>query len=609
MSAETEQSPDVTETGPHREKTKSVQERVDALNARALDLTHVDPEQSRQLVTEALQLMRDDAASPYPDGLALGLLIQSIQEWDLSNYNEALALALEAETHLDATSPPSLRARVAGHMAGIHFFMGDYARALELGFSAVKLAEDSGNQTLLADLLNDTGYMCLHDARLPNGLPQLMRSRDLHRATGSRPGEAQVLDSIGKAYYLMRDYDQALSYAFESLAIDRQIGYARAEADALNTIGKICADRGEIEQALAHFDQSLALARTRGYRQIEVTNLLDIGRVQASTGDTVQALNTLQDALNLAQEIASRLAVFDIHLALADVCEQAGDISAALAHYKQFHAVKEEVFYEKSETILRTLRMISEAEIYQVKNRELQREIEEREKLIAELDAFTGTVAHDLKNPLMVITGYSEMLYDDLAKSGPETAVQLALEIVHAGDKTSRIIDELLLLASVRRQEVKLHALDMAEVVSEAQKRLLALTLAHDAQIVVPDTWPVALGYAAWVEEVWANYVSNAITYGGVPPVVELGATPDGDCVRFWVRDNGDGVGPDVQPLLFKEFSRLNSIRVTGHGLGLSIVKRIVDKLGGDVGVESTGRPGEGSLFYFVLPAADKTNM
>ncbi len=615
MSAKREQSPELAETDPRSENTRSLKERVDALTARAFDLAQIEPEQSRRLVTEALQLVRGTTEFPYPDGLALCLLIESIQEWDLSNYQEALALVLEAESRLSPTSPASLRAKVTGHMAGIHFFLGDYARALELGHNAVKMAEDSGDPILLADLLNDTGYMSLHDARLPNGLPQLMRSLNLHRANGSQPGEAQVLDSIGKAYYLMQDYDQALHYAFESLAIDERIGYARAEADALNTIGKICAVRGEIARALDYFEQSLALATTHGYRQIEAINLLDIGRAQANTGNTTQAFTTLGDALNLAQDIGSRLIVFDIHLALANAYEQVGDLTTALAHYKQFHAVKEEVFYEQSERILRSLRMISEAEhakreteIYQVKNLELQREIEEREKLIAELDAFTGTVAHDLKNPLMVITGYSEMLYDDLVKSGPKKAVQLAQEIVQAGDKTSRIIDELLLLASVRRQDVTLRPLDMAAIVAESQKRLVALAMERDAQIVVPDSWPEALGYAPWVEEVWANYLSNAITYGGTPPVVELGATQDEDYVRFWVQDNGNGVGPEAQSLLFKEFSRLNSIRVTGHGLGLSIVQRIMDKLGGDVGIESTGRPGEGSLFYFVLPAVNEAH-
>jgi signal transduction histidine kinase len=145
---------------------------------------------------------------------------------------------------------------------------------------------------------------------------------------------------------------------------------------------------------------------------------------------------------------------------------------------------------------------------------------------------------------------------------------------------------------------------DMADIVSEARERVASLVDEYQARVIVPDAWPVALGYGPWVEEVWANYLSNAIKYGGRPPQVELGATPleAGACVRFWVRDNGSGLGEDEQARLFTLFGRLDRVRARGHGLGLSIVRRIVEKQGGQVGVQS--QVGQGSTFSFVLPAA-----
>jgi signal transduction histidine kinase len=103
------------------------------------------------------------------------------------------------------------------------------------------------------------------------------------------------------------------------------------------------------------------------------------------------------------------------------------------------------------------------------------------------------------------------------------------------------------------------------------------------------------------VEEVWVNYLSNAIKYGGRPPRVELGYDVQlAGMLRFWVRDNGEGILPDEQPNLFTAFGENSKVRATGHGLGLSIVRMIVDKMGGHVGVES--EPGQGSTFYFTLP-------
>ena len=167
------------------------------------------------------------------------------------------------------------------------------------------------------------------------------------------------------------------------------------------------------------------------------------------------------------------------------------------------------------------------------------------------------------------------------------------------------IIDELLLLASVRQQDdVPIQALDMAGIVGNVLERLAFEIEEAQAEVRTPDAWPTALGYGPWVQEVWANYISNAIKYGGVPPHIELGATVEaGDLVRFWVRDDGPGIAPEAQARLFTPFTQLNQVRAKGHGLGLSIVQRIVEKLGGRVGVESG--VGQGSTFYFTLPAAN----
>jgi PAS domain S-box-containing protein len=228
---------------------------------------------------------------------------------------------------------------------------------------------------------------------------------------------------------------------------------------------------------------------------------------------------------------------------------------------------------------------------------------QEREQLIEDLEAYAHTVAHDLKGPLALCVGYLELLRD-LRGPAQEELIQEHLDtLVGASYKMRNIIDELLLLASVRvQQSVELVEIDMEAVVRGAQSRVADLIVQSGAVVASPRQWPTVLGYAPWVEEVWANYLSNAVKYGGSPPRVELGADQSDDGhVRFWVRDNGRGLTPAEQARLFALFSRLDQARAEGHGLGLSIVRRIVEKLGGQVGVES--EVGVGSTFYFTLPA------
>lgn len=221
-----------------------------------------------------------------------------------------------------------------------------------------------------------------------------------------------------------------------------------------------------------------------------------------------------------------------------------------------------------------------------------------------ELDAFAHTVAHDLQNPLSLITGYAEVLCAsefDLSEVEKESSLRLILENTH---KMSNIIEELLLLATVRREDVPIVPVDMARTVKEARRRLLHMIEKSGAAVSVVSAWPLALGYAPWVEAAWVNYLSNALRYGGDPPRIKLGFTPQSDgMIRFWVSDDGPGIPHEQQKRLFQPFEQVNKIRAKGHGLGLSIVRRIIEKLGGKVGVESV--IGQGSTFWFTLPQAE----
>ena len=222
-----------------------------------------------------------------------------------------------------------------------------------------------------------------------------------------------------------------------------------------------------------------------------------------------------------------------------------------------------------------------------------------------ELDAFAYTVAHDLKTPLsgMVTTGNLLIEYTD--QISEDEKQELLRRIVRNGMRMDNIIRELLLLASVRKEEIELRPVNMATVVDGVLERLDYMVKQYNAEVSLPDSWPVGIGYPPWVEEVWANYLSNALKYGGRPPHVLFGADrPNTEWVRFWIQDNGNGISPADQETLFVPFARLNQVSVQGQGLGLSIVQRIAEKLDGQVGVES--KLGIGSRFWFTLRVNDR---
>jgi len=232
--------------------------------------------------------------------------------------------------------------------------------------------------------------------------------------------------------------------------------------------------------------------------------------------------------------------------------------------------------------------------------RQLQVEMEDR---VDELNAFAQTVAHDLKNPLSRIIAGLDLL-KVMGESIFDDDMNQILEIsTGGGHQMARIIDELLLLASVRQSDVPKEPVFMAEVASNVQERLADMIAEYNAEIIFPESWPMAIGYAPWLEEVWANYLSNGLKYGGQPPKLQFGGKLlSNGMVRFWVQDNGTGLSKEDQKKLFQVFSRVHPTSIKGHGLGLSIVGRIIKRLGGEVGIKS--EVGRGSVFYFTLPAA-----
>ncbi len=254
--------------------------------------------------------------------------------------------------------------------------------------------------------------------------------------------------------------------------------------------------------------------------------------------------------------------------------------------------------------VINDVTTIREAEIkLKHSNQQLIREIKKNEKLIEDLDSFAHTVAHDLKNTLGSIYSSTEVITESIEDGNKELTKEIAELIREMSQKTVQVTNEMLKMATAGHHDVEKVPVNMELILAESMKQLDDIIKQYNATIELPSVWNSSLGYAPWLEEVWINYISNAIKYGGNPPVIKIGSEKlTRNKVKYWIRDNGNGILPQDQEKLFKKHTRLNPEKAVGYGLGLSIVKRIIEKLDGTVGIESTGIAGEGTEFYFILP-------
>ena len=299
--------------------------------------------------------------------------------------------------------------------------------------------------------------------------------------------------------------------------------------------------------------------------------------------------------------------VFEKYKNLAEATDEEkvtlAELSAGNPENPKYYQARISPVFDRNHQFSGNLVQINDITSLKETENKLKAEVEERGRLIEDLDSFAHTVAHDLRNSLGSVYASSQIIEESVMEGNITTVKEFAGMIKEASKKAMHITHELLILATVSHQEIEKKPLDMARIFSDAQKQFCELITKTKSKILTPESWPVATGYAAWVEEIWANYLSNAIKYGGTPPIIQVGAEPTRDgFVRFWIKDNGNGIAPEMQHRLFQKYARLEPEKAEGYGLGLSIVKRIVEKLNGSVGVESTGKTGEGALFWFELP-------
>ncbi len=239
---------------------------------------------------------------------------------------------------------------------------------------------------------------------------------------------------------------------------------------------------------------------------------------------------------------------------------------------------------------------------------QLQQRLDQMRGTIDDLEAYNYSVAHDLKAPLAAIIGFT-----DLAQHSSDRAesAHCLNGISQSAARMQQMIDELLQLAHLKDNHTAVTQVEVSRLVDSALITYAEKIMAHNIAVEILLPLPPVLGHAPWIEQVFANLIGNAIKYldaGKQQAVLTICAQPLPDAmVRYEVQDNGIGIAPQEQGRIFDLFSRAQPPGVEGSGIGLAIVQRIVRRLGGEVGVEST--PGAGSIFWFTLPSAVETDL
>jgi light-regulated signal transduction histidine kinase (bacteriophytochrome) len=231
---------------------------------------------------------------------------------------------------------------------------------------------------------------------------------------------------------------------------------------------------------------------------------------------------------------------------------------------------------------------------------QLERTNRELVALNAELDDFTNVASHDLQEPLRTLTAFSDMLRKDLDQSLPERAAQDVGFITEAAKRMHTLIQDLLALSRTGRVPKKREKVSLGECADRALEAL-AIRMKETGAQVTRDELPEVWGDFTLLTQLYQNLIGNALKFGGDrPPVIRLTAEEWDGTPVFGVKDNGIGIDFKYTQQIFQPFRRLHSrAQYEGSGIGLAICRKIVERHGGKIWVDS--EPGKGAHFRFTI--------
>jgi signal transduction histidine kinase len=367
--------------------------RIDLLNALAWELSDSDAARAMAFAETAQALAEasivDGAA--YQRGLAYSLRTMGYLDMRAGTYPRGMERLLRAQTLFEALrsngGPPieDGLGDVFDGIAGIYAQMGDWPEALDYSYKMLGLAEARGDLRRIANARNNLALIAFETGDPEQSLDILLQNAREATAIGYQRVMALSCLNLADLFLSRSEPTIALAYAEQALAVAQAASFELFEVYALDYVGQIWLKLGEQARGLGYLEQALGAAQGKGSQHNELLCLRSLGRAYSELGQLEQARGFLEQAIGIGEAINARQELATTHLALSELFERQGEPVSALAHFKQHHALKEQVAGEQADLRLKVLQVIHEtetarreAQTLRLRADELQQAVDER---------------------------------------------------------------------------------------------------------------------------------------------------------------------------------------------------------------------------------------
>jgi len=379
--------------------------RVDELCAQARELRRLDYEKDRELAEQAFELASAPGADgrPYALGMATALSLLAYRNCILGEVDLALSQAAQALGLLESRSPSVALGDLYDCVGWCHFCLGDYAEAFDYLTKAIAVADAIEDSSLRAYVLDSIGGVHAATGKAEAALDTQNNALALHQELGDSMGESLVLNNMAYTYLELGDYTSALEAAHEALRYAETEGRHHLRMWVLDTLADVYLAMGDAAQAERYAYRGLALAQEYSSETDEARGMMKLTRIACMKDAWEDALAVAEKAVDKTERKRMKVELYQSHELLSDVLEHLGDYQRALAHYQQFHELKQLKINDETESRLANMRLANQvdaarkdAEILRLRSLALEREVEERKvaqarlEARASLDALTG---------------------------------------------------------------------------------------------------------------------------------------------------------------------------------------------------------------------------
>lgn len=537
-------------------------------------------------------------------------------EWALNYYRQELGI-LERFFESDIIGI----AGTISNIASVYLIIGQPDVALGQYMYAMNLLENHQDNRAYPTILLNIANLHLNLGELDQALEYQYNALEIYQKTQDLNGEATTLMAIGSNNNRRGQYDEALLCGTRALAMFEEQGNVRKVAIARTYIGRTYLKLQQYGEARKFLEASYAISSEIGDRKNCMDVLQEMGELAMEQKHGAEAKDYYMQALVMAQELGTGQTEYEIYEKLAQAESKTGNAEAALRYYQEYIRVKEKVLNERRLQAISEMQVRfnaeqteREKEIYRLKNVELADALHKVELLNRDLttannekNELMGIVAHDLKNPITGLSMVLSLIENHWSRMSGEDVLYQLSRMKRTVSRMEHIVGKLLDVNQLESggMAVTPIAFNLADVVrtvvDDYDIRLTEKGIKMDCHL--PDRPLYVYADPELTTDVLDNLVSNAIKYSPHHSQVLVSVERTPDAVRVRVQDSGPGIAPEDIHKLFRKFVRLDARPTGGEsstGLGLSIVKKLVDSMNGTVWCES--EVGKGAAFIVELP-------